>query len=949
MALSLVFAATAVTASPVLAQDESSAAEQPVTETPPEDGTEEVTVTGSRIKRKSVATPAPVSVVDIQDILSVGQVSVADILQRLPANANAINIQVNNGGTGAARVDLRSLGTARTLVLVNGRRFVPGGNGVNASVDLNSIPLAVIERIEILKDGGSAIYGSDAIAGVVNVITKRDFEGVEATAFSSMTDRGDGRVMEFNFTGGVTSDDGRSNVVFGAQYVDIQPMFAGDREFSRLARSFNFNRYDAAGGSGPLDDFIDIGGSTGVPAGRILDRTGAPGNAAWDATGCGRGVDCQNGSEQAGDVGDGYRPLEDPRDQYNFQPENYLSTPNQRLAFWTSGNYRASDYLGFFFEGSLTNRSSEQLLAPTPLVTIGEGLTVSGDNIYNPFGRDFRDVRRRMLEAGNRRFSQDSNTFRLVLGLEGDLPAIGNFSGWSWDAYLTYGRTETTVEIQGRFNRLNLERAIGPADGCTGDCVPLNLFGGPGSITEEMVDYISFVGVDRGFNEQYIGAVNVGGPLFNLYAQDPVAISFGYEFRREEAADIPNPLAASGQATGNTRNATRGFFEVNGVFAELSAPIVSGVTGIQQLELTAALRYVDFNTFGNNTTYKLGLRWNPVNFLAFRGTFSTAFRAPSIGELFQGAADSFPRVGDICSTDPAIGAFGSDEVVATNCAAEGFANGISDSRNQLPTTIGGNQGLDAETAETITVGVVFEDNLIKGLTASFDFYRIEIDNAITSIGANVILSGCYGRETPIDSLCNLIVRDPGSGLITDVQNLETNVGGEMASGFDFEVRYNSPNLPFGRIGLGVEGTVILDLITTLATGFDQQRGGYFTAGEGSNPDYRLNAFARWAYGMFNAGTNFRYLPGTQECAGGVCSVDSATAPISRDVDDYLRMDLFAGFNVSSPLGSTSITVGINNLTDAEPPFVSGGLNANTDPLTYDLAGRTFYGRVSQRF
>lgn len=944
--------------------NELSAADAPAaTElTPPGDAnTDVITVTGSRIKRKSIATAAPVSVIDIEDIQAVGRPSLAEVLQRLPSAANAINLQFNNGGNGAARINLRSLGTERTLVLVNGRRFVYGGDGADASVDLNAIPTSIIERVEVLKDGGSAVYGSDAIAGVVNIITRTDFDGVEANAYSSITQEGDGRIYQIDVTGGLASDDGRSNLIFSAQFLDQQPIFAGERSFSRNSRSFNFTNFGrdkAANNERSFGEYLSIGGSGTVPGGRIVDLTGAPGNAAWDAANCHLSV-CQNGSAGAGDLGQGWRPSGDS-DSYNFQPENYLSTPYQRLSFFTTGNYRVNDYLGFFFEGSFTRRESQQLLAATPFVTSSEGITVSADNRYNPFGRDFGLVQRRMLEAGNRVFSQEGITARAVVGMRGDLPVIGPIANWSWDAHLNYGRTDTTNIVEGRFNRPRLINALGPDSGCTGDCVPLDLFNGPGSITQEMIDYISFTGVDRGFNEQYVGSFNMGGPLFQLMAQDPVAVSIGYEFRREEGGDTPNPLTAAGDSTGNKRNVTSGFFEVNSVFAELSVPIVSNMVGAEQLELTAAVRYVDFNTFGDQTTYKFGLRWNPTEFLAVRGTFSTAFRAPSVIELFGGASDSFPNVSDPCST--VVGNL-DNPIVAANCAAVGVEGGVLDDRVQIITREGGalsqpdGQGtlLEPETAEIYTFGLVLEDSLIKGLTASVDFYNIEIDNAMEQIGAGIILASCYTQAAGNQQYCDRVIRD-GTGRIEVINDFEANVGGFVAQGIDFGIRYASPNFAFGRLGAGLEGTFLLDFAQIQGSGFKQSYKGNYDQASGSDPganmDYRLNAFLRWAYKQFNAGTNFRYLPSFKECQGGVCEIqreEGEDPPVERTINDYFYMDLFAGMDISSPLGGTSLTVGINNVTNITPPFIANGFLAESDAATYDYAGRSYYIRLTQQF
>jgi iron complex outermembrane receptor protein len=901
-----------------------------------------VTVVGSRIKRKTIATPAPVSVIDSEDMLAVGRPSVAEILQRLPSSANAINLQFNNGGNGSARINLRSLGAARTLVLVNGRRFVPGGDGADASVDLNAIPTSIIERIEVLKDGGSAIYGSDAIAGVVNIITKKHFTGVEANAYSSITQRGDGRIFQADLTAGIGSDDGRSTMLFSVQFMDQQPIFAGEREFSRVQRLFDFDAFDAAGRpNGVVDPFLSPVGASAVPGGRILDRTGAPGNAAWDALGCQLST-CQNGSENVGDVGQGWRLSGGDEDLYNTQPENYLSTPYRRLSLYALGNHRVSDYLGFFFEGSFTRRESNVLLAAEPFQTATEGLIVSAENRYNPFGRDFDDVRRRMLEAGNRGSAREGTTTRVVVGVEGDAPAV--LAGWSWEAYLNYGRTDTATLVTGRLNRARLATALGPDSGCTGDCVPVDLFSGPGGITQEMIDYISYVGVDRGYSEQYVAAASVDGPLFYLWSEDPVAASVGYEFRREEGADTPNPLVASGDSTGNKREPTGGSYDVRSAYAELAVPLLSNRPGVQSLELSAAGR---LTSFANSTTYKLGLRYNPIESFAVRGTVTTAFRAPSVAELYRGQADAFPNVSDPCST---VRGNLDNPTVAANCAADGYDGGVPDDRTQILRRVGGSPALEPETADTFTLGLVLEDQLVEGLTASIDYYKIKIDNAIQAIGSGIIVASCYQQEGANRRFCDRIQRD-GAGFIQSIVDLDTNVGGFRAEGIDFGLKYRTPGFGFGRLGAGIDGTLLLDLTQIQADGFEQSYVGNYDqsagAAPGANPRYRLSAFLRWALDPFNAGVNFRYLPSFDECEGGPCNVNSAERPIQRTIDDYFYMDVFAGVDLLFPFGTTRLTVGINNLTDAIPPYIANGFLAQSDAATYDYAGRSFYLRLTQ--
>jgi len=332
-----------------------------------------------------------------------------------------------------------------------------------------------------------------------------------------------------------------------------------------------------------------------------------------------------------------------------------------------------------------------------------------------------------------------------------------------------------------------------------------------------------------------------------------------------------------------------------------------------------------------------------------RGTVSTAFRVPSVAELYQGRGDAFPNVADPCSS---VRGNLNNATVAANCAADGYDGGVPDDRTQLLTRVGGSPELEPETADTFTLGLVLEDQLVPGLTASIDYYRIAIDNAIQATGAGTILASCYQQAAGNRRFCDQIQRD-GAGFIQNITDLNANVGGFRAEGVDLGLRYRSPGFGFGRLSAGIDGTLLLDLTQIQADGFEQSFVGNYDqaagAAPGANPRYRLSAFLRWALSPFNAGVNFRYLPSFDECEGGPCNVDSVEPPIQRAIDDYYYMDVFAGIDLVYPFGSTSFTVGINNVTDATPPYIANGFLAESDAATYDYAGRSFYLRLTQRF
>jgi iron complex outermembrane recepter protein len=937
--------------------------------------TEEIVVTGSRIRRKDLTTPAPVAVLNREQIQASGRVSLGEFLQTLPEQGNALNTAVNNGGSGATRVDLRGLGNQRTLVLINGRRMVGVGTGLDSGTgaDLNAIPIAAVERIEVLKDGASAVYGSDAIAGVVNVITKRAYSGVEATAYSGLSSHGDGFTNDLNVTAGSTGDIG--SFMFSAGFYDQQKVGAFDREWSKFQLDYDYT-------TGQVTRI----GSSRVPGGRIIGRGGAAGNSTWqgvlannpggsftydktlpgctptgDQTACWRNF---NANAVAGTAGGG--------DLYNFQPPNYDVTPGRRLSLFSSGEAKLSDAVPVkaFFEGTYTNRNSSYALAEEPLIigTGGLDVTVSAQNGYNPFGRDFTQVTRRLVEFGPRQQSQAVDTFRVVGGLNGLLPF-----GWTWETSLNYGRTDWTDVNRGNIFKSRLQNAVGPtyvdksgvlqcgtaplSDGSVPipGCVPLDLFHGAGSMTPAMAGYLSFSGVSRIANQLTSAQVNTAGELpVSLLASRPVGLALGYEYRFEQGVDTPDSLTALGESSGNNRQATGGHFWSNEGYGELSVPIADHMPLVENLEATAALRIVDYNTFGTNTSYKFGARYSPIRDITFRGTYSTAFRAPNITELFLGASDNFPSVQDPCAN-----LAGATPALQAACAAAGVpAGGTGSTETQLRTKNGGNPNLKPETAKTWTVGTVIEPQMVKGLSFTVDYYWIEIKDAISTAGAGFILSQCYPNAgQPNPAYCALVHRD-ATGNVTNIDDLNLNVGGTNTAGVDFSARYQMPTPGFGRFGFGFDGTWMQYYNVTQPGGKVLNMKGNFDQGvllgglQGVYPAFKGLASAVWGLGGLGAGASVKYTGKIRQCSdssgttSGTC-FDNTTG-LSRDVGDYATMDAFVGYNFKTPAGTTSFTVGVNNVFDAAPRTIYGALEPNSDPTAYDFMGRFFYVRLGQR-
>ena len=566
-----------------------------------------IEVTGSRIKRADIETSQPIFSLSRDDIAAQGLTSVGDVIQNITANGSTLNTTFNNGGNGDTGVSLRNLGANRTLVLVNGRRWVGGasGTGLGGQVDLNSIPTAAVERIEVLKDGASAIYGSDAIAGVVNVILRQNFEGAEANAYIGQYDKGDGFRQSYDFTIGATSD--RFSAMLGFGYVKEDPVMAGDRYISKEPI---YTTGAALGGSSTTPN-----GNFSIRFGDCLTSAGAPGRCRPDLTTGSFTYDPGAGAAN-------WRNFTG-NDIYNFAPDNYLLTPQERRSVFGNAAVDITDNVRFKTTLTYNERQSEQLLAAMPITlgvpvagTNAGNVVISADSIYNPFGEDIDWVQRRAVETGGRRFSQDVRTFAMNAGFEGTL----NFSDkyYDWEAGYFYGRNKANNTTNGLFNVISLGNALGPSmmgpdgtpvcvstpgdlDTTIAGCVPMNMLGGVGSITQDMLDYSTFVAHDEYSYTQKTYYANIGGDLFNLPG-GPLGFSVGLEHRSEDGYDSPDALINSGNTTGNARTATSGGYTVDEAYLELAIPVLADVTGAKLLDFSVATRYSDYSNFGDTST-----------------------------------------------------------------------------------------------------------------------------------------------------------------------------------------------------------------------------------------------------------------------------------------------------------------------------------------------------------
>lgn len=913
------------------------------------DAVEKIEVTGSRIRRTDIEGANPVTVMSRVDIEKFGVTSIGDVLQAIPSAGSAINTNNNNGGNGTTTINIRGIGSNRTLVLVNGKRWAPGLGG---SVDLNNIPAAIIERIEVLKDGASAVYGSDAIAGVVNIITRQDFEGVQASAYIGEWDEGDGNKEQWDIGFGTANDKG--NVYFNISYVEEEPTLAGDREISAVPTF------------GTPEGF---GGSSAPPQGRFF---------TFPATG--------GANNLQGDGNGGLEPWVEPTSRFNFAPFNYLSTPQERTNIYTQARYELTDNVSVNVTGFYGNRKSEQALAPTPLfigtafgdtgfnlaanhpfnpfnalITTNPSIftdpesegyddTVLDPSLYDPTSQEMFLFGRRMMEAGFRSFKQNVDQFQFNGGFDGVIEFADR--EFFWDVNYTYADITQNTSTEGLLNMDRVAQAIGDPANCTGDCVPLNLFGGApevigeGTITQEMLDYITFTAQDELNSSLESYSANISGEVFELPA-GYLAFAAGYEKRWQSGYDQPDAIIAAGITSGNARLPTSGAFSVEEAYLELAVPLLSDMPGVEQLDLELATRYSDYSNFGDTTNSKVGLKWRINDDLLVRGTWSEAFRAPSLTELFSGNSDAFPPL-----TDPCNGGAAANPNLP-GCA--GIPASYQQPNSQIRITTGGNANLQAEEAESFTYGFVYSPEAVEGLSITFDVFDIEVDNAVSSVGAQTILNAC--AETG-ETLCSLITRGSG-GNVVDLFNGQINLGGQTTSGFDYNVAYNFET-EYGDFRVNWDGTYIDERSLIVVDPVSGTSETFNDAGQAGDrdvvPRLRTNLSLTWNYDDWTANWLMRYIGNTTErCQidGDVLDQQLCSDP-SAEVggDSFNELEAMAYHDVSLGYAvndNLRITVGVNNLFNTDPEVSYSTFANSFDPSMYEVPGQFFYSRVNVNF
>lgn len=1018
-----------------------------------------VQVTGSRIKRAEAETAQPVVRLSRKDLERTGSNTVGDILQTLSAAGSSLNTTINNGGTGATEVDLRNLGSNRVLVLVDGHRWVNGLRSLSTnSVDLNTIPLAIVERIEVLQDGASAIYGSDAITGIVNIITRKRFDGLSLSSQYGEFTQGDGRNQIHTISGGKTLNffGSQSTTAFASiSYQEQAPVFAGDRRLSRLplintgltrASSFtpttrslfvgnssgstinNFGTGRCPSLSGAVADGVvnsptpvdlpdEAGGGnvTTLPPANIPipDQAGMlPAVNLCDFT-------LNNGA--SGNAAADYHRFVGANDAYNFAPANYLSTPLKTYNGYVSLAHEFTDNFRFSVQGLYSKRESIQQLAPQPISLGDIGPIIGGlipgstqsfnqatfipaSNPFNPtrsnsgmypqgpqdIGRlDPRDnsnneevavglfnsgaVLRRMVE-GDPRIQQQSVPTRFVRGgFEGGFE-IFNSPMVNWELGYSYG---ISTEAETLFNQYRTDRIRNAIVGnyvetanntredqaipddvplCVAPCVPLNFFGGPGTITPEQLAYIQYTDRSSTRSTQSDLYLNFSTTVAVPFLPDDLGIALGVERRTSKYTDRPSQEAIDGTTAGLTSLPSDGSVKAKEAYVELDIPLLKDLPFAQDLGLNLAGRVSDYGSLGKSTNGKIGATLHPVRDLLLRSSFSTSFRAPNTGELFLGNAGSFPGLDDPCAA-PEDGS-----VTQANCNAD-MVPEYTQTVFQFYSPFTGNRDLKSETSHSLTAGFVFSPTAISGFDMSVDYFRIKLDNFISPPGAQFILDQCYntrGRQ-----YCEFITRNSQQQLLS-VLNAFQNFPSQDTAGFDFSVNYSLPTkgIPalaaLGKFKIAANATFLSSFAQTVQSsdGATLTRTGF--AGTLSLPRWKINPSLQWNNGPVSASLNTRIVWGSSEsCDDGIApslsSLGLCSDPTNRDADGNLaprnrvpysfKTDLQVGY-VYKP-AKAALTLGVQNLFDRDPPISYS--SSNSFESSYWVPGRLPYLKLSKDF
>ncbi len=922
-----------------------------------------IEITGSRIRSVDLETAQPVFTVSSEAIKKSGLVSVGDILQNLSIsgtqNFSKAAVLTSNSEQGGQYVNLYNLGENRTLVLVNGKRWT---SSINGYTDLSTIPSALIDHIEVLKDGASAIYGSDAVAGVVNIILKKNFDGAEASVLYGQNARGDGAKTQYSLTLGATGE--RSSLVFGASYSKEDPVWAKDRELTR--NTYGSNHVSSGlSATGPWGRFVDPESGDSM----VLNHTGS-----YDGNGVGA---------DSRDIAN-YHSGVNTDDRYNSIDQMMWNQGSTNKSVFASGSYDITDNIKLSSTAMYSERESKRQIAGYPLSSDSQPnfpVYVDKDSYYNPLPGNDLSFYRRITELPRVTDSDVKNT-HFDVSLEGAFD-VGSH-GWNWDVGFNYNKYDVTQTSTGNINLLALQKALGPSflnsQGVVqcgtpsapltygtniglGQCVPFNVLGGPSASTADALKYINSLGQATQRSENKIWTANITGGLFDMPLDaGEFAFAAGVEHREVSGYDYPDQASSNGFTTDLAAQPTEGRYQTNEAYLEFMIPVLKDLPFAKELSFDVAGRYSNYDRFGNTTNTKYSFTWKPFDDLLVRGTYGKGFRAPTLGDTFGGGSQTFDSYLDPCD---AVYGQRSNPIVAAHCGADGLAgdfrqtdnagvavDGPSGTQGIAPFQSGvGNSELEPEYSRTRTVGLVYSPSYVPGLDISVDWYRISISNVITAISAGYVLDQCYTEANT--AYCDQFTRN-ADGQVVTLNRGNTNLGKMQTEGYNIGVNYRLPEFGIGQFVINLDANYLANYrIQSDAGAAWEDYAGYWNF-----PRVRATLGVNWSKGDLSASWNLRYYGGFRDYCWDT--------DVECNDPNYLTANPgWGGGQGANKKGSISfqdvsvswnapwdgsVTFGVRNIWDKQPPITYSADNSSTaqiDPmLDYD---RYLFMQYTQRF
>jgi len=944
-------------------------------------GIEEIVVTGSRISRRDYTSDTPITTISEESIASAGAPTLEASLNQLPQVAASAGAQASLfSRAGQASINLRGLGQQRTLVLVNGRRMQPSGN--DGSVDLNVIPSSLIESVEVITGGASATYGSDAVAGVVNLKLKKHFNGIELDVGAGETAKGDGENQSVSLTIGSDFAEDRGNAYLSLSYANRDSIAFRDRDYLR-GQAYSSNSpgglIAVSAANLPTQDAVNaVFARYGVAAGAV-GRTSVLSLNPDGTLFLNAGAVNFKGPQSSLQSIYNNTVLSATGDYFLAQ------VPLERHSIFGHADYTLNDKVSVFAEGLFTNYSVTTQANPVVVGSVSSAplsvpvtnpfistdlaqILASRPNPNAPF-----NIAQIITPVGNRMEENQYNVYQLTVGAEGrlDVPEL------SWNVYGSYGRTELLQTEINFPSTLALQRLANAADGGRSLCAGGYDFNRIDTLSQSCVDYIRRTARNTTALEQKVVEATVQRRLLTLPAGE-VRFVLGADYRSNTYDYTPDALIQTGELANYLPiMPSSGEATVREFFGELLIPVLTDVPFAQDVSLDLGYRHSDYDTVGGVDTYRADGYWKVNDIIGFRGGYARAVRAPSVGDLFAASANGLTALGTpgpIGSGDPcdvrgayrAASSPNADQVRAL-CLEQGVPAAVIDTFtntvSRTPYTTAGNTELKPEVADTYSVGLVLKSQLqnewLSRLTASVDYYNIKLDGAIGMVTNTVAATQCFNAGanpgfSNSNYYCALISRDPSTGLAVNIGNPLLNLGSYSTSGIDVQTDWS---LPLGAVGLGDSaGTISLGVVVnyldtfkiqTLPTSPKLEYAGtlgntqvdFFAT---AHPEWKGSVNAGWRIGPVQSFLKWRYI-GEMANANNV-----GTGGVAHGVPSVSYFDLDFSWDVSDTL---QLRTGAVNITDKEPPVLNDSLigQARSDLYTYDLAGRRFYVSLKARF